>query len=119
MKKRFGQLVAIHRRRRGMTQEELAIAAELSIDMIGKVENGASGARFPAIQRIASALSVDPAELFTTAIPNGNIQSEIFKEASLRLARLSDTDLRKLLRVLDVLDGAYEERDCNSCERFR
>ena len=89
-----------------MTQEMLAKAAELSIDMIGKIENGASGARFPVIERLANALSVDPAELFTTAIPDAEIRSEIFVEACIRISKLSEDNLRKLLRVLDVLDGS-------------
>ena len=89
-----------------MTQEMLAKAAELSIDMIGKIENGASGARFPVIERLANALSIDPAELFTTEIRDGALRSEIFVEACVRISVLREEELRKLLRVLDVLDGS-------------
>jgi transcriptional regulator with XRE-family HTH domain len=65
LRKRFGELLAAHRRRRGMTQEDLAEAAGLSVDMISKIEVGATGARFPSIERLAKAGQVDPAELFT------------------------------------------------------
>lgn len=66
LRKRFGGLVVAHRRRRGMTQQQLADAARLSPTMIGRIEAGTTGARFPSIERIAKALDVDPAQLFST-----------------------------------------------------
>jgi transcriptional regulator with XRE-family HTH domain len=56
LRKRFGELLAAHRRRRGLTQEDLAEAAGLSVDMISKIEVGATGARFPSIERLARAV---------------------------------------------------------------
>jgi transcriptional regulator with XRE-family HTH domain len=47
LRKRFGRLLAAHRRRRGFTQEALAEAADVSPDTIAKIEIGATGARFP------------------------------------------------------------------------
>ena len=61
---RFGRLVAHHRRARGLTQQQLADASGISVDMINRVERGISGARFPNIERLAATLAVDPAELF-------------------------------------------------------
>ena len=52
LRKRFGRLVAAHRRRRRLTQEALAEAAAVSIDTIAKIEGGATGARFPVIERL-------------------------------------------------------------------
>ncbi|MFT4095751.1 MAG: helix-turn-helix transcriptional regulator [Rhodoblastus sp.] len=86
-------MVAAHRRRRGMTQEALAEAADLSVDMVSKIESGASGARFPVVERLAEALQVDPAELFTTEIPNGAIKRKALNDLTARLAALSDQDL--------------------------
>lgn len=102
LRKRFGRLVAAHRRRVGLTQEGLAEAAELSVDMISKIEVGASGARFPVIERIAAALEVDPAEFFTTEIPSGSLARKAFSEVSLRLAGLSESDLQWVSRLLDA-----------------
>lgn len=106
LRKKFGHLVAAHRRRRGMTQEDLAKAAGLSPDMIGKIETGLSGARFPAIERIAAALDVDPAELFTTELPNGAIRRGVYNDISIHLAGLSDADLKKVLRVLEAIKAS-------------
>jgi len=93
LRRRFGLLVAANRRRRSMTQEQLAEAADISVDMVAKLETGASGARFPVIERIAAALEVDPAELFSPELPSGLIQRGAFRDISMRLAGLSGPDL--------------------------
>ncbi|MER8809240.1 helix-turn-helix domain-containing protein [Mesorhizobium australicum] len=55
LRKRFGRLVMTHRRRAGFTQEQLAERAGVSIDTISKIEVGATGARFPMIEKISVA----------------------------------------------------------------
>ena len=69
LRKRFGGLLAAHRRRVGMTQESLATASGVSPDMIARMESGATGARFHTIVKLSEALGIDPAELFTHEIP--------------------------------------------------
>jgi transcriptional regulator with XRE-family HTH domain len=105
LRKRFGTLVAAHRRRRGLTQEALAKAASLSPDMVGKIEKGVSGARFPVIERLAEALNIDPAELFTTELPAGTIRRGVYGDVSLHLAGLSESELKRVLRVLEAITG--------------
>ena len=111
LRKRFGRLVAAHRKRRGLTQEELAEAADVSPDTIAKIEIGVTGARFPVIQRLADALEIDPAELFSTEIPSGALMRGKFAGLSMRLATLSESELDWVGRLLDVaLVGPSSER---------
>jgi transcriptional regulator with XRE-family HTH domain len=102
LRKRFGQLLAAHRRRRGLTQEDLAEAAGLSVDMISKIEVGTTGARFPSIERLAQAVQVDPAELFTSNIPSGSMGQGAFGEISAKLSSLPEPDLVWISALLDV-----------------
>ena len=102
LRKRFGELLAAHRRRRGLTQEDLAEAAGLSVDMISKIEVGATGARFPSIERLAQAVQVDPAELFTSDLPKGSMNRGAFGEISAKLAPLPESDLVWISALLDV-----------------
>ena len=102
LRKRFGLLVAANRRRRGLTQEQLAEAAELSADMVAKIETGVSGARFPVIERLAAALEVDPAEFFTTEVPSGVIRRGAFLDISTRIAGLSGADLAWLSGIVEA-----------------
>lgn len=102
LRKRFGSLVAAHRRRVGITQEALAEKAGVSVDMISKIETGATGTRFPVIERLGNALGVDPAELFTTEIPTGAIKRGPLIHLTTQLAGLSDADLRWITGVVDA-----------------
>ena len=111
LKKRFGRLVAVHRRRKGLTQEGLAEAAGISIDMISKIEIGATGARFPSIERLAGALQVDPAELFSPNIPSGALQRGEYLALSIKLAELSPADLQW---VAGIVSAALQSRGASS-----
>jgi len=102
LRRRFGLLVAANRRRRGLTQEQLAEAASISSDMVAKLETGASGARFPVIERIAAALEVDPAELFTSELPSGLIKRDAYLDISTRLAGLSGPELAWLSGIVEA-----------------
>lgn len=51
------------RQARGLTQEELAHRAGLSLRYVGSVERAAVSARISVVGRIAAALEVEPAEL--------------------------------------------------------
>ncbi len=53
------------RRARDLSQEELALKANVSRGHMGKVENAKFAASLDLLERIATALKIDPAELFT------------------------------------------------------
>lgn len=97
LRTQFGRLVSSNRRNKGWTQEHLASQAEISVDMISRLEAGATGARFTTIDKLATALGVGPEELFSpaTALSRPRLNAVIT-----RLARLSDDDLEWLDDVL-------------------
>ena len=99
---RFGRLVAAHRKRLKMTQVQLSDASGLSSDMIVRIEGGGTGVRFPNIQRLADALQIDPAELFTSEVPNGKLARPNLNRLTARLAALSDADLQLVSELIDV-----------------
>jgi len=102
LRKRFGGLVKAHRARMGLTQEALAERANISTDMVSKIEGGNSGARFGVIAQLADALQVDPAELFTPNLPSGQLQRVTLTDIVSRLGSLSDSELRWLNGVIDA-----------------
>lgn len=99
---RFGRLLAAHRKRERLTQEQLAERAGISIDTVRKLEGGTAGASFPMIEKVAAALQLDAAELFTTEIPSGALGRSKLNEISLRLAALSANELQWVSDLLDV-----------------
>jgi transcriptional regulator with XRE-family HTH domain len=77
----------------GVTQEDLGEAAGLSLGMISKIEVGGTGARSQSIERLARALEIDPAELFTSNLTAGTMSRGAFGEISAKLSSLSESDL--------------------------
>lgn len=99
---RFGSLLKAHRVRLGLTQEALAERANISTDMVSKIEGGNSGARFGVITQLAEALGVDPAELFTPHLPAGQLQRPTLTEITSRLASLGDDELQWVSGILEA-----------------
>ena len=73
--------------------------------MISRIEAGVTGARFTTIDKLARALSVDPAEFFTPDLPDGGLQRRQLTAVISKLAKLSDKDL---LWVGDVLKAVLK-----------
>lgn len=59
----FGANVRAHRQRRGLTQEQLAEAADLHRTYIGAIERGGRNVSIRNIVAIAQALHIEPYEL--------------------------------------------------------
>ncbi|MDB5429202.1 MAG: family transcriptional regulator [Caulobacter sp.] len=102
LRRRFGRLVAANRKKAGMTQEVLAEASGVSRDMISRIEAGATGVRFATIEKLSTALGVDPAELFTPELAVGARQRAALSNLTARLAALSDKDLAWVTALLDT-----------------
>lgn len=61
---RIGALLQRQRRRRDLTQAELAERADLSLKYLGEIERGEANATAQALERIAGVLGRDPWTLF-------------------------------------------------------
>jgi transcriptional regulator with XRE-family HTH domain len=101
LKQRFGHLVAAHRRRLGWTQRKLAEAADLNEDTIGRIEIGRRGVSFNTIEKLAVALQIDPAELFTSELPGGALHGTS-SDVAARLAGLGPDDVAWISGILDA-----------------
>ncbi len=99
---RFGRLLAAHRRRAGMTQQELAEAVDASVYMISKIEGGVSGTRFAMIERLAQALAIDPAELFTADLPSSGLRRPAYGRVADRLLELDEPELEWIGGVIEA-----------------
>lgn len=105
LRKRVGGLVAAHRRSRGLTQQKLSELVGMSPDMISRIETGGTGIRFSTIEKLAKALDVDPAELFTVNTIHGRDMRRLLVDLTATLSSLSD---RELVWVSDLLRCALK-----------
>ena len=64
LKRRFGSRLKSLGTGRGLTQEQLADATELSIESISNMERGIFGPRFDNLEKIVSALNIEVRQLF-------------------------------------------------------
>ena len=108
---RFGRLVALHRKSKRWTQDDLAEEAKVSTDMIAKIETGVSGARFRTIQKLAKALEVDPSELFASQFPSKGAYRGKRGEAAQLLETLPDAELDWALDLLKIGKRILENRN--------
>ena len=67
LKVRFGTQVRRHRLQKGLTQEQLAEALDVSIETVSHIERGVHGPRFSLIESIMDVLKVDVVDLFDDA----------------------------------------------------
>jgi transcriptional regulator with XRE-family HTH domain len=103
---RFGRLLSYHRRRRGMSQQELADRSDLSTNMISKLETGKTGISFPGLNALANALDVDVGQLFVTGAGDEKLRGP-FVDLTAKLAALSENDL---IWIGGIIDAALASR---------
>ena len=64
LKKQFGTRLRVLRSQKQMTQEELAAAAQISVDFLSLIERGRSSPSFANLEKLAQAIKVPVHELF-------------------------------------------------------
>lgn len=67
--KRLARHLLIERRRQGLSQERLAEQAGLHRTYVGDIERGAANASLETVEKIASALQLDPCQLLGCGAP--------------------------------------------------
>lgn len=91
------------RKKRGLTQEELAELCDTSVSYIGLLEIGKNIPKLSTIEKIANALDVDYIEIFT---PIENSSTETRKRDNAKLKQKILDDIKKDLDK--YLDGTSE-----------
>lgn len=102
-RKAFGQAVGAHRRRAGMTQEDLAAAVlpvgSMGQSTIAKIERGARPTPAEEVAALAQALDVSPAVLL--GMESGPVELSPEARAAVRLIRAALDHKRELFRAAE------------------
>ena len=64
LRKQFGTRLRVLRSQKQMTQEELAAAAQISVDFLSLIERGRTSPSFASLEKLAQAIKVPVYELF-------------------------------------------------------
>lgn len=85
LKAKFGRRLKKLRQGRGMTQEQLAEAAGISVDFLSLLERGVNAPSFDTLEALAAALEVPVRELFEFDLNRMGVDEES-AQSELRLA---------------------------------
>jgi len=99
-----GKRIRELRKASGMTQAELAEAAELEVETISRLEQGTRGATLDSIDRIAQALGIGLKEFFDFK----QIRPEVIPSRKLLrlyrlLEKLPELELKKVYKIARIL----------------
>lgn len=98
-----GHLVRHHREFAGLTQADLAERTERSVQLIGRIERGATAPSFETLEGIASALNVQVRDLFGVSdfAAGQNSEDGALGRLVSRVATLNSSDLEWLVQLVD------------------
>ena len=115
IKQEFGRKIKRMRINRGLTQEELAEAIEMSQRTLSGIETGENFVSAETIDKLLSALNTTSEELFATN--HLRSEKELMNEINLKLKNISK-DMYKLEIVYNVLKGLTKDL-LKHCKLFR
>lgn len=104
--KEVGDRIKYFRRLKSVSQEELALQANLNPAYFGQVERGVKCPTIDTLCKIASALEVSPAELLQSD-DRPTHPSEYNRRAAAMLARVPEEKLDQVLRIMDEVTSLF------------
>ncbi len=105
---KLGLKIRTLRKMAGLTQEQLAEAAEVSTNFIGYVERGQRALSIKTLDRIAQALDVSPKDMFE--FTEGNADELFYEELLTELRKCTEDDLRVLGILAERLSAGSSVR---------
>ena len=85
----------------GLTQEQLAEVADISVNFMGYVERGQRAASIQTLERIAQGLNVRPKDLFEFS--EGESNEFLYETLSALLCKCTADELRALIEIVKKL----------------
>ena len=101
---RIGSSIRRNRQEKGLTQEELAEAAGLSLKMVQKLEGGQKGFRMETVIRIAETLHVSLGSLADMQEKDG--RAVFCQEAFYKLVR--DKSIEEIQYAVGIVDSVFK-----------
>lgn len=95
----MGQNLLRYRKAAGLTQEELAEAANLSARAYADIERGSVSARLDSLLKICDALGITPDDVLTEKT---NDAEQLRKELIHKINHVSAKELEPALKILDI-----------------
>ncbi len=105
----IGEQIRYYRRKNGISQETLALIADLNPAYVGQIERGTKSPTINTLKKLASALGVSLATLFSPIsnieLPLSEIRKHETEKIMLSINRLNDNELILLSQLItDIIN---------------
>lgn len=108
--KQLGQRIRELRNERHMSQEELSFKAGISPAHLGQIERSTKNPTIDTIAKIATALDVPVATLFTVDSVSAPPQNAIIGKINAQLLSMSEEEQKDILRIIRIFRG-YQRKN--------
>lgn len=98
----LGERIRLLRKQQGMSQEQLALKAEMAPSFIGEIERNTKKPSIESIEKIANALEISVSELFNYNIETCETNpSSLEQKLAVILEQCDDTERELLCKILE------------------
>ena len=104
---KLGVRIRTLRKAAGLTQEQLAETADISVNFMGYVERGQRAPSIKTLEQIAQGLNVHPKDLFEFLEDESN--ELLYETLIAALRKCTSDDLRALIQIAKKLGGQSSE----------
>lgn len=101
-----GARIRYFRHLRGLSQEQLALRAEINTAFLGHLERGLKSPTITTLEKLVKALNITFEELFAEELPLSNAPQEAARERLLLLVR--DLPAAKLDKLSDIIQSVLD-----------
>ena len=102
---KIGNRIKQIRQRKDISQEELALAANLNKAFVGQIERGQKNATIKTIEKVCFALDVTLHEFFSFELDEVDLHSDSLIKVSSMLKQLDD---KQVSQILDIMKKIIE-----------
>lgn len=96
----IGERIRYYRKLRGWSQETLALQAELNPAFLGHLERGLKSPTVKTLEKIAAALDISMAELFTDSQQTAGGKEQLLNRICDLIKDMSNENLEKIFLIL-------------------
>ena len=112
--KQLGQHIRKLRNKQHMSQEELSFKAGISPAHLGQIERAIKNPTIDTVAKIASALGVSVADLFSTEVMSAIPQNVTIGKINAQLIGMSEEEQKDILRIIRIFRGYQRKSNISS-----
>jgi transcriptional regulator with XRE-family HTH domain len=108
LKQVFGKRLRLFRKTKRWTQSRLAEEANLSLDMVGRLERGQAAPSFESMARISAVLDVAPSRFFSNRMGGTDTNADLEAALERVCGALSGASLDEVRRIEKVVSALLD-----------